>query len=207
LVDAEKNAYEQKAKIHFKDNKGNLLYVDSSGRDTTKAEFEGFEYSAGDDNNGRLYSEKEIKDKLKALPGHRYGQYGDNIHVNNGWVELSEYFKTNYAKKKQKVKNAAKLQDGVYTFTQRERFKSSSADVLTQLKAKASEISSQISKLANSLDDSPWAPKEYQESHLAGLKGNLQELEKLQHALQGVISGYDKLLTTSDPEKLTDPKA
>jgi hypothetical protein len=57
------------------------------------------------------------------------------------------------------------------------------------------------------MDDSPWAPKEYQESHLAGLKGNLQELEKLQHALQGVISGYDKLLTTSDPEKLTDSKA
>jgi MoxR-like ATPase len=207
LVDAEKRAYEGKAKIHLKDNKGNLLYVDSSGRDTTKAEFEGFEYSAGDDNNGRLYSEKEIKDKLKALLAHRYGHHGDNILVNNSWVDLNEYFKTNYAKKKQKVKNTAKLQDGVYTFTQRERFKSGSADLLAQLKAKASEISSQINKLANSLDASPWAPKEYQESHLAGLKGNLQELEKFQHALQGVISGYDKFLTTSDPEKLTDPKA
>ncbi len=205
LVDAEQKAFEGKANIHVKDSKGNLLYVDSSGRDTLKAEFEGFEYRAGDDNNGRLYSEKEIKDKLKAEPSHRHGQYGDSILVNNSWIDLSEYFKANYAKKKQKLKNTAKLKDGVYTFAQRERFKDSSTDVLTHLRAKSGEIASQIDKLADAFDASPWAPKEYQESHLAGLKANLQELEKLQNALQGVISGYDKLLTTSDPDKLTDP--
>jgi MoxR-like ATPase len=205
LVDAENRAYREKAKIQIKDSKGNLLYVDTSGRDTTKAEFEGFEYCAGDDNNGMLYSEKEIKDKLKA--NYRHDQSDDAIYVGNTWFQLGEYFKKNYAVKKQKVKNEPKLKDGVYTVEQRERFKDSSADVLAQLKTRGSEISSQIDKLANTLDGSPWAPKEYQESHLAGLKTNLQELEKLQHALQGVISGYDKLLTTSDPEKLTDPQA
>ncbi len=205
LVDAENRAYREKAKIQIKDSKGNLLFVDTSGRDTTKAEFEGFEYCAGDDNNGMLYSEKEIKDKLKA--NYRHDQSDDTIYVSNNWIQLSEYFKKNYAVKKQKVKNGPKLEDGIYTVEQRERFKDSSADVLAQIKAKGSAISSQIDKLASTLDRSPWAPKEYQESHLAGLKGNLQELEKLQHALQGVISGYDKLLTTSDPEKLTDPQA
>ena len=75
------------------------------------------------------------------------------------------------------------------------------------LKSKSAEISQQIETLTLSMDASPWAPKEYQESHLTGLKGNLEELEKFQQTLQGVISGYDKLLTTSDPEKLTDPQA
>ena len=42
---------------------------------------------------------------------------------------------------------------------------------------------------------------------MAGLKANLQELEKFQGVLQDVIAGYDKLLTTSDTDKLTDPKA
>ena len=66
---------------------------------------------------------------------------------------------------------------------------------------------SQIEKLALTLDASPWTPKEYQESHLAGLKVNLDELTKYQGMLVAVIAGYDKLLVTNDPEKLTDPKA
>ena len=69
------------------------------------------------------------------------------------------------------------------------------------------EITAQIGKLVEAFDSSPWTPKEFQESHVAGLKANLQELEKFQGVLQDVIAGYDKLLTTSDTEKLTDPKA
>ena len=76
-----------------------------------------------------------------------------------------------------------------------------------RLKLKGSEIESQIEKLALTLDASPWTPKEYQESHVAGLKANLQELGKFQAALEEVIAGYDKLLVTSDTEKLTDPQA
>mgnify|MGYP000176539437 CR=1 FL=1 len=76
-----------------------------------------------------------------------------------------------------------------------------------RLKLKGSEIESQIEKLALTLDASPWTPKEYQVSHLAGLKVNLDELTKYQSTLVAVIAGYDKLLVTNDPEKLTDPKA
>ena len=46
------------------------------------------------------------------------------------------------------------------------------------LQAQGSEIVTQIEKLALTLDASPWTPKEYQESHLAGLKVNLDELTK-----------------------------
>jgi hypothetical protein len=127
--------------------------------------------------------------------------------VSGNWIELSEYFKTTYAKNKLSIKNAKKLQYGVYTLAQLERFKASSEEVLAQLQAKNTEISVQINKLAGSLDDSPWAPKEYQESHLVGLKGNLQELEKFQSTLQDIISCYDKLLIASETDKLTDPHA
>ena len=203
LVDVEKKSYNSKAKIHKKDKKGNLLYLDSSGAETLKEGIEGYAYDSKDDNGGQLYTAAEIKQKIRFA----HQSNGDNVWINSRWTPLEDYFKTNYAKSKLKKSHAPKVEDGIYTVNQREKFKSSAADVLAKLQAKGVEISAQIMQLADSLDASPWAPKEYQESHLAGLKGNLQELEKLQNALQGVISGYDKLLTTSDPDKLTEPNA
>ena len=203
LVDVEKKSYAAKAKIHKKDKQGNLLYFDSRGVETLKEGVDGYAYDSTDDNGGQLYTAAEIKQKIRAA----HQSNGDNIWINSRWTQVEDYFKTNYAKSKIKISHAPKIEDGIYTVDQREKFKSSAAEVLVKLQAKGAEISAQITQLAGSLDASPWAPKEYQESHLAGLRANLQELEKFQHALQGVISGYDKLLTTSDPEKLTDPKA
>ena len=120
---------------------------------------------------------------------------------------MDVYFKTNYNGKVTKKAHKPMFENGVYTVKQQERFKESSAEVLKQLTAKSAEIKAQIEKLALSLDASPWTPKEYQESYLAGLNANLGQLEMYQKTLQGVIAGYDKLLTTSDTEKLTDPTA
>lgn len=203
LVDAEKKSYASKAKIHKKDKQGNLLYLDSRGAETLNDGVDGYAYDSKDDNGGQLYTAAEIKQKIRSANQSN----GDSIWVNSRWVPLEDYFKTNYGKSKIKKSHAPKVEDGIYTVAQREKFKSSAAEVLAKLQAKGVEISAQIKKLSDSLDASPWAPKEYQESHLAGLRANLQELEKFQNALQGVIAGYDKLLTTSDTEKLTDPQA
>jgi len=209
LVETENKAYAAKAKFQKKDDHGNLVYLDFCGVETTKAECEGYAYSPKDDNDGKLYSEEEIKAKLCKNYDNDRGPYRSQIRINvkNNWVELDTYFSTTYAPNKLTKSHKPKLEDGIYTVAQREKFKSSAAEVLAKLKAKDDEITDQITKLANSLDDSPWAPKEYQEGHLAGLKGNLQELEKFQSTLQDVISGYDKLLITSDTDKLTNPHA
>ena len=208
LVDAEKKAYSAKAKIQKKNPQGNLLYVDSRGAETTDPEVKGYAYSTSDDNGGHLYTAEEIKKKLLANHQNQtnYRQV-EQIYVANNWVTLTEYFNSNYAGKITKITHKPRIEDGVYTVDQRERFKASSAAVLDKLKHKGSEIVTQIEKLALTLDASPWTPKEYQESHLAGLKVNLDELTKYQSALIAVIAGYDKLLVTNDPEKLTDPKA
>jgi len=207
LVDAEVKACEAKSKVHKKDSKSTPVYIDSSGAETTKATLTGYIYDENgnkDDNGGLFYSADEIKQKLKT--SYRYGN-GDCIVVASNWVELEEYFKKNYAGKVKKIAHKPKFENGVYTVKQQERFKESSADVLKQLTAKRAEIKAQIEKLALSLDASPWTPKEYQESYLAGLNVNLEQLGKCQNTLQGVIADYDKLLTTSDTEKLTDPTA
>lgn len=207
LVDAEVQACEAKSKIHKKDSKGAPLYIDSSGAETTKATLAGYIYDEKgnkDDNGGLFYSVDEIKQKLKT--SYQYGN-GDCIVIASNWVEVDAYFKTNYVKKVTKKTHKPKFENGVYTVKQQERFKESSADVLKQLTAKSAEIKAQIEKIALSLDASPWTPKEYQESYLAGLKANLGQLEMYQKTLQDVIAGYDKLLTTSDTEKLTDPTA
>ena len=208
LVDAEKKAYSAKAKIQKKNPQGNLLYVDSRGAETTDPEVKGYAYSTSDDNGGHLYTAEEIKKKLLANHQNQtnYRQV-EQIYVANNWVTLTEYFNSNYAGKITKITHKPRIEDGVYTVDQRERFKASSAAVLDKLKLKGFEIVTQIEKLALTLDASPWTPKEYQESHLAGLKVNLDELTKYQSALIAVIAGYDKLLVTNDPEKLTDPKA
>lgn len=208
LVDAEKKAYVAKAKIQKKDNRGNLLYVGSRGEETTKPETEGYAYDSKDDNNGSLYSETEIRQMLKDK--HRYENstsYGERIVVNNNWVSLADHFQSKYFGKSKKLTHKPKFEDGIYTVEQRERFKASSAVVLGKLKAKAGEIVAQVEKLSLTLGASPWTPKEYQESHLTGLKVNLEELGKYQSTLEAVIAGYDKLLVTNDPEKLSDPKA
>jgi MoxR-like ATPase len=203
LVDAEEKAYAAKAKIQKKDAKGNPVYLDDNGIETTKDGAEGYAFNAQDDNNGDLYTAAQIKQKLLSV--HRSS--GSTIYVHGGWVEVDDYFRANYSNNSKKSKFKPKHEDGIYTVEQREKFKASASEVLSKLKGKSDEISHQVETLALSMDASPWAPKEYQESHLIGLKGNLEELEKFQQTLQGVIAGYDKLLTTSDPEKLTDPQA
>ena len=207
LVDAEKKAYAAKAKIQKKDASGRLIYLSKDGLETAEASSEGYAYSDKDDNDGLLYSADQIKDKLWKNYNNNTNYNTKQILVKNSWVNLDSHFDSVYGPNKTKRQHKPKLEDGIYTVEQREKFKASVTAVLSQLKGKSTEISRQAETLALSMDASPWAPEEYQESHLAGLKGNLQELEKLQHALQGVISGYDKLLTTSDPEKLTDPQA
>jgi MoxR-like ATPase len=208
LVEAEKKAFNAKAKIQKKDKQGNLIYLDARGVETTKEVVEGYAYSAQDDNGGQLYTAAEIKKKLwECHQNQNHYREGEQIYVGNNWVNLKDYFDSNYSGKKTKNTHKPKLEDGVYTVEQRERFKASSAVVLGKLKAKAGEIVAQVEKLSLTLGASPWTPKEYQESHLTGLKVNLEELGKYQSTLEAVIAGYDKLLVTNDPEKLTDPKA
>jgi len=206
LVNLEKKAYDAKSKIQEKDKKGNLIYLDAQGVETPKAEIIGYAFTASDDNDGSLYTEEEIKEKLQRTRSiDSYGRIYDESK--RDWVEFKDFFKRNYTQNKIIKKNKPKLKDGIYTVDQREKFKASTAMILNKLKTKSAEISAQIEKLSLTLDTSPWAPKEYHESHLAGLRVNLQELEKFQEVLQQVMDGYDKLLVTSDPEKLTDPKA
>lgn len=211
-VDAEQSSYEKKAKTHKRNEKGKLIFVDKNGDETTNSDVEGYEYNSKDDNNGKLYTEAQIKDKLKT--NNQYSareyinrNYCESIAINGNWVGLDAYFNDNYSKNLKKIKHKPKMENAVYTSEQRERFKTSVYDLINTLKSKCSEISTQIEKITLSLDSSPWTPKEYQESHLAGLRINLQEIEKHQHQLENLIAGYDKLLLTSDTEKLTDPSA
>jgi MoxR-like ATPase len=208
LVDAEEKAYAAKAKIQKKDAKGNLVYLAANGMESTKGTVKGYAYTSSDDNNGLLYSKDEVCSKLLQQYQHQdHYRSGKQICVNNNWVELNQHFESVYGGKETTRQLKPKFEDGIYTVEQREKFKASASEVLSKIKGKSAEISHQVETLTLSMDASPWAPKEYQESHLAGLKGNLEELEKFQQTLQGVIAGYDKLLTTSDPEKLTDPQA
>lgn len=206
LVDAEKKAFAGKAQIQKKDNQGNPIYLNARGIETTASEAEGYAYSSTDDNGGLLYSEEQIKTKLRN--DHRNDEYaGGRIMINGSWIGLDAYFTTHYQGLFQKSKHRPKFENGVYTPEQRDRFKASSSTLHERLKAKGVEINEQIGKLVEALDSSPWTPKEFQESHVAGLKANLVELERFQATLQEVISGYEKLLVTSDTEKLTDPQA
>ena len=202
LVAAEGEAFKEKALVHEKNDDGKFLYLSKEGKETIKTESEGYQYSPDDDNDGMLYSADQIKTKLRIE--YNPDNYG-RIYINNSQIALEEHFKANY--KLRKVKHKPKLKYAVYTLEQGERFKASSSVTLDKLISKGAEISEQIDSLAVSLDSSPWTPKEYQESHVAGLKANLQELEKFQVALQEVITGYDKMLFTSDVEKLTNPEA
>jgi MoxR-like ATPase len=204
LVDAEKKAFSGKAQIQKKDNQGNPIYLNSRGIETTVNEAEGYAYSSTDDNNGALYSVEQLKAKLRS---ENRGDNYDRIYINGTWIDLEHHFNSAYAGKVKKIKHKPKLENGIYTLEQRERFKASSSTLLDRLKARGVEITEQIGKLVEALDSSPWTPKEFQESHVAGLKANLVELEKFQDTLQEVISGYDKFLITSDTEKLTDPQA
>ena len=204
LVDAEKKAFAGKAQIQKKDNQGNPIYLNGRGIETTVHEAEGYAYSSTDDNNGALYSVEQLKAKLRS---ENRGDNYDRIYINGTWIDLEHHFNSAYAGKVKKLKHKPKLENGIYTLEQRERFKASSSTLLDRLKARGVEITEQIGKLVEALDSSPWTPKEFQESHVAGLKANLVELEKFQDTLQEVISGYDKFLITSDTEKLTDPQA
>jgi len=204
LVDAEKKAFSGKAQIQKKDNQGKPIYLNSRGIETTVNEAEGYAYSSTDDNNGALYSVEQLKAKLRS---ENRGDNYDRIYINGTWIDLEHHFNSAYAGKVKKIKHKPKLENGIYTLEQRERFKASSSTLLDRLKARGVEITEQIGKLVEALDSSPWTPKEFQESHVAGLKANLVELEKFQDTLQEVISGYDKFLITSDTEKLTDPQA
>lgn len=204
LVDAEKKAFAGKAQIQKKDNQGNPIYLNSRGIETTASEAEGYAYSSTDDNGGALYSVEQLKAKLRS---ENRGDNYDRIYINGTWIDLETHFNSVYAGNLKKLKHKPKLENGIYTLEQRERFKASSATLLDRLKARGVEITEQIGKLVEALDSSPWTPKEFQESHVAGLKANLVELEKFQDTLQEVISGYEKLLVTSDTEKLTDPQA
>ena len=204
LVDAEKKAFAGKAQIQKKDNQGKPIYLNSRGIETTVNEAEGYAYSSTDDNNGALYSVEQLKAKLRS---ENRGDNYDRIYINGTWIDLEHHFNSAYAGKVKKIKHKPKLENGIYTLEQRERFKASSSTLLDRLKARGVEITEQIGKLVEALDSSPWTPKEFQESHVAGLKANLVELEKFQDTLQEVISGYDKFLITSDTEKLTDPQA
>jgi MoxR-like ATPase len=208
LVDAEKKAFAGKAQIQKKDNQGNPVYLNSRGIETTVHEAEGYAFSSSDDNGGLLYTEAEIREKLwESHQNQNHYNQGEMIMVANNWVKLADHFNSKYAGKKVKKTHRPKLENGIYTPEQRDRFKSSSSALVERLKAKGVEITEQIGKLVEALDSSPWTPKEFQESHVAGLKANLLELEKFQGVLQDIIAGYDKLLTTSDTEKLTDPQA
>lgn len=204
LVDAEKKAYAGKAQIQKKDNQGNPIYLNARGIETTASEAEGYAYSSTDDNGGLLYSEEQIKTKLRS---ENRGDNYNRIHINGTWIDLETHFDSAYAGNIKKFKHKPRLENGIYTLEQRERFKASSATLLDRLKARGVEITEQIGNLVEALDSSPWTPNEFQESHVAGLKANLVELEKFQDTLQEVISGYDKFLITSDTEKLTDPQA
>jgi MoxR-like ATPase len=204
LVDAEKKAFAGKAQIQKKDNQGNPVYLNARGIETTTPEVEGYVYNSTDDNNGALYSLEQLKAKLRS---ENRGDNYDRIYINGTWIDLEHHFNSAYAGKVKKLKHKPKLENGIYTLEQRDRFKASSSTLLERLKAKGVEINAQIGKLVEALDSSPWTPKEFQESHVAGLKANLVELEKFQATLQEVISGYDKFLITSDTEKLTDPQA
>ena len=199
LVEREKESHAAKAKIQQKDSKGKLIYIDSKGVETTKDLVRGFKVGE------ELHSEENIKKRLyeKYNGTERYNK--PHIYVNNTYVELDDYFSKNY--KSETVTNKPKITDGIYTTEQRDRFKQGPIDLCTTLKKKSTEIENQISVLEKSLDDSPWTPRTYQEIFLIGLNANLKELSDLSKELEDLIKGYEKFLTTSDVEKLSNPNA
>jgi hypothetical protein len=201
LVEREKDSYAAKAKIQQKDPKGKLIFIDSKGVETINESENGFRVGESAD----LHTEEKVKNWLYSnhQSNERYSKR--QIFINNSWVELDDYFSKNY--KSETIKNKPKMVDGIYTTEQRDRFKQGPIDLCTALKKKGTEIENQISVLEKSLDDSPWTPRTYQEIFLIGLNANLKELSDLSKELEYLIKGYEKFLTTSDVEKLSNPNA
>jgi len=199
-VEQEKISCSSKTKIQSKNQNGDLVYINRDGIDTTYKTETVYEYEK------KLLSAQEIKNILKEKHQDSGSGKDTQIHITGrGWVKLEDYFSSNYTP--QKIENTPKTIDGVYTNQQRERFKQGPVQIRTELKNKIKEINDQISILQKSLDDSPWTPKNYQESFLTGLKANLLELDQLNVELERIIKDYDDLLITTAVEKLTDPSA
>lgn len=208
LVSAEGQSYSAKAHIQAKDKSGKPLYLDFDNKETTESGREGYAFTDKDDNNGRLYSKDEICRKLLKKFDAAKDHYGhDIIKVNQDYIHLTKYFGSHYEGKERLAPYTPKLLDGIYSIEQRERFKAGPVSLIRKLKAKRGEIEGQTQEIQRALGDSPWTPESFQEGHLAGLRSNLYEIDKHVKELEGIVDGYDKLLVTSDVEKLTDPKA
>lgn len=208
LVSAEGQSYSAKAHIQAKDPSGKPLYLDFDNKETTESGRKGYAFSDKDDNDGQLYSKEEILQKIVKEPFAKRDWEGNySIVLGNERVSLQSFFQTNYATKEKLARYEAKLLDGIYTVEQRERFKVGPVSLIRKLKAKRDEIEGQTQEIQRALGDSPWTPESFQEGHLAGLRSNLHEIDKHVKELEGIVDGYDKLLVTSDVEKLTDPKA
>lgn len=198
-VEQEKISCSNKTKIHLRNSKGDLIYLNKDGVDTTSDTEIVYKVEK------KLLTKDEIKDFLKG----KFQVTGTGkdilIHINYNWVNLNDYLSKNYTA--EKIQNKPKTIDGIYTNEQREKFKLGPIQIRNELKNKIKEINNQISILEKCLDDSPWTPKNYQDSFLAGLKANLLELDQLSAELERIIKDYDDLLITTALEKLTDPSA
>jgi MoxR-like ATPase len=198
-VEQEKISCLSKTRINIKNTKGDLIYIDKDGNDTTHKTETFYKIEK------KLLTAEEIKNFLKEKFSVHGSGKDTQIHVDYNWVNLNDYLSKNY--KAEKIENKPKTVHGVYTHEQRQRFKQGPVDIRSDLENKIKEINEQISILQKSLDDSPWTPKSYQESFVTGLKANLLELDQLNLELGAIIKEYDDLLITTDKEKLTDPSA
>ena len=199
-VEQEKISCSSKTKIQLKNQKGDLIYVSSKdGVETTHKTETVYKI------DNKLLSLVELKNILMDKFRNQGSGKDTLIYVEHNWVNLDLYISNNI--KSQRIENIPKTIDGVYTNEQREKFKLGPIQIRNELKNKIKEINDQISILEKCLDDSPWTPKNYQDSFLTGLKANLLELDQLSVELERIIKDYDDLLITIAREKLTDPSA
>jgi hypothetical protein len=97
--------------------------------------------------------------------------------------------------------------NSVYSESQIVRFKQGVQSVIADIDAKLLEIDGQIANVTSSVEQSPWIPEIYQKECITGLLSNKEALGPMRSKVQAIVDGYDKLLISKDPSKLTDPRA
>lgn len=199
-VGLEKQALESRAMVHKKNEKGKYIYARQDGSETTMDSEAGVKFKKRNDK----YLTKE--DAMQHVPYEKYDTYNNGRYTVDGEVCDYAWISKNCLESTT-ITNTPVLVYGIYSDAQIVRFKEGCASVVRDADAKLNEIGAQIDGVTQSIQLSPWIPEKYQSEYAKGLLSNKAALGLMRAEVLAVIEGYDKLLTSKDPSKLTDPAA
>lgn len=198
LVRLEKESLENRALVHKKDEKGNLLFIRKDGSHTTeKAESSvKFKY------HKVKYSTQE--EAIAHIPYEKYDDYNHGRYMVEGDVRDRAWILSNCLESTT-ITNDPVKDHGIYSDAQILRFKEGCLSVARDIDTKLYEINRQIESVKHSIQQSPWIPELYHQQYAAGLSANHEALTSMRTSVQEILEAYDNLVTSRDPRKLTNP--